>query len=128
MAQESVSNLAPMDVREQKESGPRSTAGRFVFSTHSELRVLVDAAVELRIDALCVRHRECHIAPKHAAFVVLAYRENLVLRPTVLANEAPEIAETLTATKLPERLFAEEQTRRGVLRCQKRRTTCPFRS
>src|SRR5216110_3064023 len=73
-----------------------------------ELRVFVDATLELRIDAFSIRYRESDVAAEHAAFVVLAYREDFVLRPTVLANEATEVAETLTATKLPERLFTEE--------------------
>src|SRR5689334_5776231 len=76
----------------------------------------IDAALELRVRALDVGHGEIHVRAVVAALVVLAARENLVLRSPVLSDQSAQVTQTLTTTEGPERLLAEEQRDRFRLR------------
>src|SRR5262249_1694776 len=87
-----------------------------VVERPNRLRVAIDTAVELRVDQLRVRHREVRVRAVRSTFVVRTGREDLVLRPLVLAEEPAHVAEPESARELPERLLPEEETRGGILR------------
>src|SRR5438270_2768722 len=85
------------------------------------LRVPIDAPLELRVDALLVGDREVDVVPvRRGALEVDAAREDVLLRPAVLADEAPQVAEALAAGERPERLLTEVERDRRVLRGRRR--------
>ena len=76
--------------------------------------------VQLRVVLLGLRHRQVHIRSVLPATIVLANREDLVDRAAVLTNLTAKVAETEATTELPERLLAEVQADRRILRRRRR--------
>src|SRR3954471_487256 len=82
--------------------------------------VAVEAALEVRVCKLRIRHREVDVLAVRASLVELAGREDVVLGALVLADEATEVAQALAAAELPEGLLTEERVDCFVLRCRHR--------
>src|SRR6185503_7223535 len=71
--------------------------------------VPVDAAREIRVVLLFLRHRQVQIRSVRRATVVVAFRKDGVRRPAVLPDEATHVAQSMTARECPECLFPEQQ-------------------
>src|SRR6185503_7405149 len=98
----------------EKTSAPRDLRGARTTGSSERLRAPVQATGVIGIWCLIARDGEYDVRSVHAALEEGVgrhgpHREHHRLRPAILTHEPAHVVRPPSATKLPERLLAEEQ-------------------
>src|SRR5215510_2585725 len=100
----------PAPVR--KANSPRQPPRAGGSPGESRLCLSVETAVEKRIHRLATWNREIHVGAVRPALEIETSRKHLVLRSTVLPDQASKVGQPLPPAEGPEGFLPEEQRRR----------------